>query len=118
MKKILISSTAACAVAFMLAGCGSGEISAVKDGTFKYDESISVGDAIENKPYCADVKWNSQKEGGRLVVSARCEIDKRITQEYIDDKLSDYNKKIAELPQEIAKLEKMIQPYNEPKDIL
>lgn len=113
MKKILISCVATYVVAFVLAGCGTSEIDKVKNGTFKYDQSISVGDAIENKPYCTDVKWSSQKEGGRLVVSARCEINKEMTQKYIKDKLRYYNEIIAESTQLLSEFES----YNEPMDI-
>lgn len=49
-------------------------ISMIKNGVLNFDNSITLGMAIDNYKYCNEVKWKSFKsDNGRNLVSAYCD---------------------------------------------
>lgn len=70
MKNGLTKLLSLLTISFLMVACfGGGDISLVKSGVLGIDDSITVGEAIDNYKYFKDVKWESFKtENGRRVV--------------------------------------------------
>ncbi|WP_423904059.1 hypothetical protein [Campylobacter showae] len=114
MKKQIIGVLLAFII---LNGCGSN-IDTVKKSTLKIDETITVGDAIDNYKMCSAVSWREfETDNGRQIVEASCDIkqsykeqaEKRYRlslqsakdakdemlqhdQKYLDERISNYQK--------------------------
>jgi len=70
MKRIL-TVIAVLAIGFLAVSCGGGgNVSRVKNGVFSgYDNSITVGKALENNRNLSGGKWESKEIGGRQYVA-------------------------------------------------
>ena len=67
---ILITSTA------LLSACGNDHIDAVKNMEFFHDDTLTLGQALDTRPVCADTQWDSfEDEKGRTIVEYSCEIE-------------------------------------------
>ncbi len=114
MKKQIIGVLLAIII---LNGCGSN-IDTVKKSTLKIDETITVGDTIDNYKMCSAVSWREfETDNGRQIVEASCDItqsykeqaEKRYRlslqsakdakdemlqhdQKYLDERISNYQK--------------------------
>jgi hypothetical protein len=74
------------ALAFALVGCGSGDISAVKDLPFPADTSFTTSQALDNRAQCEDTDWSAfEDERGRSVVEFTCTL--RGAEEYFANEL-------------------------------
>lgn len=63
---------------FSLIGCNS-KINTIKDGTLELDNSITIGDAIDNYKHFSNVKWsNFTTDNKREVVEVYAVLDKSI----------------------------------------
>jgi|GEM_PF-1419524 hypothetical protein len=62
-------------VALLLAGCGS-DVSLVKDGVMDFNQTITVGQALDNWRSCDGSNWEEfETENGVRVVSFECNHD-------------------------------------------
>jgi hypothetical protein len=62
-------------VCFVLVGCGSSDVDAIRDSKMIVDSSITVSQALENRDVCSSYSWSSyEDEKGRAMVEYGCQI--------------------------------------------
>ena len=73
MENSLMKLLSLLTISFLMVACfRGGDISLVKNGVLGIDNSITVGEAIDNYKYFKDVKWESFKtDNGRRVVQVQ-----------------------------------------------
>ncbi|MSN96569.1 hypothetical protein F1B92_05215 [Campylobacter sp. FMV-PI01] len=100
MKKVLFLSL----ICVNLFGFfGDNDINKVKNGTLNFDESATIGDAIDNYQMCEKVEWAKfTTDNGRDIVQADCDITKAYTSKAMEWMKS--NDKVAK--REVQKIQK------------
>jgi len=83
-------------IGFLVVSCGGGNIDKVKNGVFSnYDNTITVGKALENNKLLKGGKWKAIEMDGREYVTYTVKLTNEQIQENIKERLSgnkwDYN---------------------------
>lgn len=88
MKKILF-----CFISLMLflAGCGDSNVKKVKDYTFDFDKSMTVGTAIETNKMLEKIKWQDISSDSQKIVQVTAEVKKEIIDRENKEAMNKYN---------------------------